>query len=1033
MNFDPGTNINRDEVERISLDKPVHGKKYNLLIGKDNILLFALMLVIVVSSLGVLSSIKKGAKEDILKSLKTSLDIAHVSIRNWFDSQEKPAIVWASNDRIRAAVVELMTTPNDAVALINAPAQKKLRNWMIPVFRTIGYQGFFIIGKDNINIASTRDGNIGAVNLLAKQGNFLDRVWAGETLVSLPQISDVPIKGIDGKLVENMATMFVASPMKEAGGKVIAILAFRLDPNDGFNQVFTRIRFGNSGETYAFDRKGVMISDSRFNGHLRQMGLLAGNKPTILNLKIQDPGMNIDPGDRPSLHLDKQPLTRMAKSATAGESGYDMDGYRNYHGVQVVGAWLWDDRLGLGITTEIDIDEAFASFNEVRRIVVVFSALSIVVLIVLSVASIRARRKIADSFEKNQLILNSVSEGIYGLDRHGRTTFVNPAACEMLGYKAEELVGLHIHRLIHHSYPDGSDYPQEECRMYSALTDGVVRNINNEVLWHRDGFSFPVEYTSTPIRKNGQIKGAVITFRDIAKRQAAEQRSMESEETLSTAIENIPGGFLMVDEGGRIELFNSKLQIIYPELRDYILDGASFEEFIRIGAERGVYTAAKGRIDEWVDEHIKKYKKKNTHFEEPLSDGRWLSIAVKAMPDGSSVGIHIDITELKKAKEAADKANQAKSDFLSSMSHELRTPMNAILGFAQMLEFNPKEPLSVAQKDCVVHIMKGGQHLLELINDILDLAKIEAGKVDISIEDISPTKIFNECLPLITKMAEKRGIDISAPMMTAEAPVVRADHTRFKQVLLNLMSNAVKYNRENGTITMDIEDAADNMLRIKVTDTGEGIPDDKQNELFKPFSRLGAESTDVEGTGIGLVVCKNLVERMNGTIGMKSVPGKGSTFWVELPVSEPGYDDNVKADNDTSTPTESRLPGMSGTLLYIEDNPDNIKLMELIVSRINGLSMISAHTGELGIELAKAENPDVIIIDINLSGINGIEAMKKLRNDQNTRNIPVMAMSAAATKRDLEIGMEAGFMRYLTKPIQVSEVADAIRTALEAA
>jgi signal transduction histidine kinase len=242
--------------------------------------------------------------------------------------------------------------------------------------------------------------------------------------------------------------------------------------------------------------------------------------------------------------------------------------------------------------------------------------------------------------------------------------------------------------------------------------------------------------------------------------------------------------------------------------------------------------------------------------------------------------------ELQVSKEKAEKANMAKSKFLSSMSHELRTPMNAVLGFAQMLKYNPKEPLSKSQEESVGHILTGGQHLLTLIDDVLDLAKIEAGKVELVIEDILATEIVNECLPLIATLAEEQGINVSVPDGAIEVPMVRADYTRFKQVLLNLMSNAVKYNQKNGTVSIAIEEVADKRLRIAVTDTGVGIPENKQDELFKPFNRLGAETSGIKGTGIGLVVCKDLIERMSGAIGMESEVGKGATFWIELPLAD---------------------------------------------------------------------------------------------------------------------------------------------------
>jgi len=385
---------------------------------------------------------------------------------------------------------------------------------------------------------------------------------------------------------------------------------------------------------------------------------------------------------------------------------------------------------------------------------------------------------------------------------------------------------------------------------------------------------------------------------------------------------------------------------------------------------------------------------------------------------------------LKEARNEAELANRAKSTFLSSMSHELRTPMNAVLGFGQLLESNPDEPLSEDQKECVDQIVKGGKHLLELINDVLDLSRIEAGKVETSIENILPKQVLDECLPLVSILATQNGIGISV-FGAAEAPVVRADHTRLKQVLLNLISNALKYNRENGTVAISFEERAGNKLRIVVTDSGEGIPEDRQAELFKPFSRLGAEHSGIEGTGIGLVVCKKLVEVMHGAIGLESKVGKGSSFWIELPLAELDHDAGSVKKDVAVEQVEELFTGISGTLLYVEDNPSNLKLMELIVTRIEGLTMISACSAEQAIKLARDEKPDVIILDINLPGINGIEALKQLQIYEDTRNIPVIALSAAASKRDIEKGLAAGFMCYLTKPVDVFEVVNAIKTALK--
>jgi len=387
--------------------------------------------------------------------------------------------------------------------------------------------------------------------------------------------------------------------------------------------------------------------------------------------------------------------------------------------------------------------------------------------------------------------------------------------------------------------------------------------------------------------------------------------------------------------------------------------------------------------------------------------------------------------ELRDTVKKLKAANMAKSEFLSSMSHELRTPMNAILGFGQMLEFNPKEPLSLAQKDCVSRILKGGNYLLELINDILELAQIEAGKIKFSIEDIQVEAAVGDCLMLVKDAAAIRNIDIAVTDAIKVFDPVRADYTRLKQVLLNLMSNAIKYNRNGGSMTIDCKITPAGRGVISVTDTGNGIAKNRQAELFIPFSRLEAENSEIEGTGIGLVVCRDLIEQMGGEIGFESVGGKGSTFWVELPLAAGHTGEADVAVAVDAVPSEGKLTDINGTMLYVEDNAANLELMEMIVLRIDGMTMLSAHSAELGIEIAKCKQPDVIVLDINLPGMNGIEAMRRLQEMDETKDIPVLALSAAATKSDLEKGRKAGFLKYLTKPLEVEEVTEAIKSAIE--
>ena len=385
--------------------------------------------------------------------------------------------------------------------------------------------------------------------------------------------------------------------------------------------------------------------------------------------------------------------------------------------------------------------------------------------------------------------------------------------------------------------------------------------------------------------------------------------------------------------------------------------------------------------------------------------------------------------ELEAARALAETANRAKSEFLSAMSHELRTPLNAVLGFAQLLA-SDKPPPSPSQQRSLEQILKGGWYLLQLINEILDLAMIESGKVTMSQESMGLSEVLKDCQALISPQAEKRGIRLFFAALS-EPFFVHADRTRVKQVMINLLSNAIKYNRHGGTVTVACAPGSEGMVRITVSDTGAGLSTEQMAQLFQPFNRLGQEDGAEEGTGIGLVVTRQLTELMGGAIGVHSEIGVGTTFWIELaasdePVLETAAYGAVAAPDGGEGVTQK-------TLLYIEDNPANLSLVEQLIQRRSDLKLLTAIDGHGGIQLARAYQPDVILMDINLPGVSGYGCLKILQDDPATAHIPVMALSANAMPRDIEKGVAAGFLRYLTKPINVVEFMDALDLALASA
>lgn len=388
-------------------------------------------------------------------------------------------------------------------------------------------------------------------------------------------------------------------------------------------------------------------------------------------------------------------------------------------------------------------------------------------------------------------------------------------------------------------------------------------------------------------------------------------------------------------------------------------------------------------------------------------------------------------SELNQAMAAAEKANRAKTDFLSGMSHELRTPLNAVLGFAQLMESGSPPP-TPAQKRNLDQIQKAGWYLLELINEILDLALIESGKVTLSREPISLVEVMLECRAMIEPQAQKRGIIMTFPHF--EAPCfVSADRTRLKQVLINLLFNAIKYNQPSGTVTVECASRPQGTIRITIRDAGAGLAPDQIVQLFQPFNRLGREAGAEEGTGIGLVVTRKLVELMGGVIGVDSAVGAGSAFWFELSLTPapllPAHEAAYAAQAPSAVPSGTSLR----TLLYVEDNPANLELVEQLVARRPDLRMLGAADGNLGIEFARAYQPDVILMDLNLPGISGLDALQILRADPVTAHIPVIALSANAVPHDIEQGLEAGLFNYLTKPIKVDQFMAALDEALKLA
>ena len=636
--------------------------------------------------------------------------------------------------------------------------------------------------------------------------------------------------------------------------------------------------------------------------------------------------------------------------------------------------------------------------------------------------------------QRSAQLLEAAPDAIVVVGAEGKIELVNAQTEKLFGYTRAELLHASLSVLIPEASRD-----RHAAHLHAYFRKPIMRPMGTGVellARKKDGSTFPIEVSLSPMQDETGVSVSA-AIRDISRRKRTEAEAKLSSERFASAVESMQDAFAMYDGNDRLLRCNAAYRDLLSAWLAEPLVGQTREQVVAAWLELVEPAGLTLTKDELRDRWLQGAREQAQTFDLRTSQKRSLRVASRPTSQGDVVEVVWDLTgdeqradELRLLHAQAEAASAAKSEFLSSMSHELRTPLNAILGFAQLLLRDTKAPLSQRHRGRVDQILRGGEHLLRLIEDVLDLARIEAGRVSVSAEPVDIREVLCEVAATLQPMASRHEVELQLEQLSPDLPNIQADRVRLIQILMNFGSNATKYNRREGKVAFRVE-RKDAALRVVVEDDGLGIPLDQQPKLFQAFQRAGQEAGPIEGTGIGLLISKRLAEMMGGRVGFQSVPAQGSSFWVELPVSAP----QVKLMHGRAklaTVGQDRA-GPGGLVVYVEDNPANIAFMTDLFEGLEGYQLVTARTAEQGLVLSRSLRPEIVVMDINLPGMSGTQALSAMRQAPETRHIPVIALTAAASERDRKHGEQAGFFRYLTKPLNVDELISALHAALERA
>ncbi|MCH8311493.1 MAG: PAS domain S-box protein, partial [Nitrospinae bacterium] len=959
-------------------------------------------------------------QRDFKNNLANQLQAVHQNsleaLQLWIKEKQALADVWANHQAVRNDIHDLLQISkgkNERITkkILQSKELQSLRETLGPVTKRLGLIGFVVMDTTGLQVAALLDEPIGKRTLMPRS-DFVRRSLSGETVVSLPFIAGVELPDLQGVWRKDWPTMFISAPVRDEQGKIMAVLSFRIRPEQDFTRILKVGRSGETGETYAFNSSGQFLSESRFDSDLVNIGLLSDEvkRHAILNVEIRDPGGNLLEGFTTNVPRDKQPLTKMVTSAIAGNSGIDVEGYNDYRGVPVVGAWTWLSNLKFGVTTEIAVVEAYSPLHHMICLFgALFSLLVVGWFVSVCIRSKQLREQLAkeqlgETLKENQrltdAVIDNAVDAIISIDEKGIIDQFNISAEKMFGYRQTEVRGKNVKILMPEPYQSEHD---GYLAQYMATRKVNILGIYREFIGLRkNGTTFPMDISISEINIEGRR-----LFTGIA-RDITQKKQEQSRKNMQHKLTKILAEARTIDEG---------VSKILQTLTDHPTWDLAF--YWSVDSESNVLRCRFGaHSDEFSQEAYAKFSQHTfaTNFEKGVGlPGKvwdsakpcWIKDVVistnfSRASMAAEVGVHgafvfpvfsetklwgvmeifsIELSDpdedlihvlenmgsqfgqfmqrmesemelaqamlvSEAAKREAEDANKTKSAFLANMSHEIRTPLNAILGFSQILL--EEKNIVGEQRRALQTIDRSGSHLLELINDILDLSKIEAGHMELILNDFDLKEMVLGLIEMFKVRCDKKGLAIEVQGLPTDACLVHGDEVKLRQILTNLLGNAVKFTA-SGEITLVLDIRENHHYQFTVMDTGEGIPLKAQSKIFEAF-RQDEAGHKKGGTGLGLAIALKQLQLMESDLKLESEPGRGSNFFFTLHL--PKAQTDVKKHTGKNIKVIGLAPGFHVKALVCDDVVENREVLSKFLSSV-GIEIIVAETGEQAIEMVR--------------------------------------------------------------------------------